>query len=186
MRTGTILAFSACAMFGAAALTPGGQVTGTARPALEQLVPPGFTLAQVTNMGPMHGFTATRPSENCSNPNAGQQIELQGGWTEYATPVAAKMAETLAAAPEAPAESVAGRYDEPLGKESYRGGSLVWRTTTVPMISMEGGPLIEVSGRWTAAAPGKLLGASVAHFCGSKEAARAVLAPVIEKLVAMK
>jgi hypothetical protein len=180
MKTATIFLKSGGALICAATLALAAQL-----PTAAQIVPPGFKVVSENTYGEAYLFRATKPNDACPKPHSDPQLTAEGGWQP--NPMASQTLEMLAAQPEDPASETGGIRTEPAGKERYKGGVLVWRKTTIHWIGLGTGPdMVLISGAWTGAAPGRLFGAGVSNFCGTKDAARGFIDGMVSKLAAVK
>ncbi len=162
-----------------------GPPAGDQRVSAAQIVPPGFKVTMDTDIGAAFAFEATRPNDACPKPHQDPGILIRGGRTP--NPAAAVVVDMMAEQPEDPASRMGMSRDEPLGRERYKGGVLSWRKSTIPWIGAGEGPdMVMISGEWAGPGEGTLLSLSVNRFCGSKEAARAWLDGMIDRLTAAK
>ncbi len=173
---------------GAAALPLAAQAPAKAMPA----PPAGFTVIPSNAMAAMRaagvadGIQADKPNDNWSNCIVDPKVRFDYGWTAIAG--ADKSLELEAQAPEEPADVVNGTRDEPAGKSRYKGGLLIWRKTTQPVVGSSGAcrdGVVMYSGTWKAYMSGKLIAISVANLYKSKDAGQGWIDAYIEKLVAV-
>jgi hypothetical protein len=170
----------------ALAMLAGSGVTLLAQnPKAAQIVPPGFTVTIERTYGPAVVFEATKSNESCPKPHVSPEIAVTGGWQP--NPLAAKSVEMMAGGPDDPPSAMGVTRDEPMGKERYRGGVIIWRKATTPWVGSGSGPaLVTVSGAWAGAGPGLMLRAGVSRVCGSKETVRGWLDAMIDRLSTVK
>ncbi len=153
-------------------------------PAAAALVPAGFKVETERAIGPTTIIEATKPNDNFPKPHQDNGIRLS--ISSNGMPGSARTVDILASQPEDPARQLPGSVsrEEPCGKKRYRGGVLTCRKVITPWVGAGSGPdLVVLNLSWVGATPASRMAVSVSGFCGTNEAAVALLDSVISKLI---
>jgi hypothetical protein len=151
-------------------------------PPAAQALPPGFKVVGEFLQPNVSIIDGIKPNANFPKPHMDQGIQFRVSWS--ASPMARQSLELLAKQPEDPPSQVMGATrEEPGGKQTYRGGVLVWRRVIIPWIGGGTGPdLVTWRGSWAGAVSGGMLGLTLSNFAGSKEEALGLMEGVLARI----
>lgn len=176
-------------------LVLGALVAATAFGALAGTLPPppaGFKVIPNGSMelmkakGAGDGVEAEKPNANWPNNCVlDPKLQLFYGW--QLMPGGGQVIEMMAKAPEEPASEHMGTRDEPAGKQSYLGGVLTWRKSTMQVIgTTESGcklkEMVTYEGTWVCYIAGKIVSVRIRHVFGEKAAGQALIGEYAEKV----
>jgi hypothetical protein len=178
-------------IIGAALLMPLVTVSSAGAQALtaEQCMASGFTrvpmphteLSRELERAGTYHFEAARPQPNYPRWAAGDAaIKLGCGWS--VNPAAELMIRMLAQAPQDPGTDNVTHRTEPVGKEEFRGGVLLYTKSTYVHVGIGTEPdLVTYAGQWYGAHAGGILVIAVDNVLGSRAAIRGWIGEVIDR-----
>jgi hypothetical protein len=126
-----------------------------------------------------YGFKASRAQPDYPRWAAGDSaITLGCGWS--ANPMAEQMIRMLLQAPQDPGTDLVTHRTEPVGKESFHGGVLLFTKSTYIDVGISTEPdLVTYAGQWYGAHAGGILAIGVDNVLGSRDAIRGWIAEVL-------
>jgi hypothetical protein len=156
----------------------------------EQCMATGFTavppaspaLAQALEQAGAYGFEATRAQPDYPRWAAGDPaIRLGCGWS--ANPAAELTIRMLLQAPQDPGTDLVTHRTEPVGKEEFRGGVLLFTKSIYIDVGIEPvqPDLVTYAGQWYGAHAGGILAIGVDNVLGSRAAIRGWIGEVIDR-----
>jgi hypothetical protein len=155
----------------------------------EKCLPSGFApvppaspaLAQALEQAGAYGFEASRAQPDYPRWAAGDgAIKLGCGWS--LNPYADRIVQMILENPQDPGTDLVTHRTEPVGKESFRNGVLLYTKSTYLHVGIGTQPdLITYSGQWHGAHAGGLLSIAVDNVLGSRNAIRGWVGEVLDR-----
>jgi hypothetical protein len=145
-------------------------------------VPPASpALAHALEQAGAYGFEAARPQPDYPRWAAGDgAIKLGCGWS--LNPYAEISIRMLLEHPQDPGTDLVTHRTEPVGKEEFRGGVLLYTKSTYLHTGIGTEPdLVTYSGQWYGAHAGGILAIAVDNVLGSRSAIRGWIGEVIDR-----